>query len=134
NTVYSFSGGLDGSNPASQIVFDSAGNAYGTTVTGGASDCGTVFQLSPAGGGNWQQSVLFSFDCFGQGKNPYGGVTLDADGNLYGTTVAGGFGGICSGDGCGVVYKLTQSAGSWNESVLYAFGDSPDAAGPGNAV
>ncbi len=134
NTVYSFTGGLDGNNPASQLVFDSAGNAYGTTVTGGASDCGTVFKLTPSGGGHWQQSVLHSFDCYGDGKNPYGGVTLDTDGNLYGTTVAGGSGGFCTGDGCGVVFKLTQSGGSWTESVLYSFGDSPDAAGPGGAV
>lgn len=132
--VYSFSGGLDGSNPASQLIFDAAGNAYGTTVTGGSSGCGTVFQLSPSGGGQYHQSVLFSFDCFGTGKNPYGGVTLDAQGNLYGTTVAGGSGGVCSGDGCGVVYKLTHSGGGWTENVLYSFGDSPDAAGPGGPV
>ena len=134
HVVYSFSGGADGGDPASQLVFDNAGNAYGTTVTGGADGCGTVFQLTPAGGGQWQQSVLFSFDCFGEGKNPYGGVTLDAHGNLYGATVAGGFGGTCSGDGCGVVYELTQSGGTWSETILYSFGDSPDVAGPGGGV
>jgi uncharacterized repeat protein (TIGR03803 family) len=132
--VYSFTGGLDGSNPASQLVFDASGNAYGTTVTGGSASCGTVFQLTPSGGGQYQQSVLHSFDCFGEGKNPYGGVTLDAQGNLYGTTVAGGSGGVCSGDGCGVVYKLTHSGGGWTETVLYSFQDAPDAAGPGGAV
>lgn len=132
--VYSFSGGLDGSNPASQLTFDAAGNAYGTTVTGGSFACGTVFQLTPTGGGQYAQSVLHSFDCFGGGKNPYGGVTLDAQGNLYGTTVAGGSGGVCSGDGCGVVYELTRSGGGWTENVLYSFQDAPDAAGPGGAV
>jgi uncharacterized repeat protein (TIGR03803 family) len=134
SSVYSFTGGLDGSNPASQLIFDAAGNAYGTTVTGGSSNCGTVFQLAPSGGGQYHQSVLFSFDCFDTGKNPYGGVTLDAQGNLYGTTVAGGSGGFCSGDGCGVVFKLTHSGGGWTETVLYNFGDLPDAAGPGGAV
>src|SRR4051794_36448566 len=134
SSVYSFTGGLDGSNPASQLIFDAAGNAYGTTVRGGSSDCGTVFQLTPIGGGQYHQSVMFSFDCYGQGKNPYGGVTLDSPGNLYGTTVAGGSGGFCSGDGCGVVFKLTHSGGGWTESVLYNFGDLPDAAGPGGAV
>jgi len=133
-TVYNFTGGLDGSDPASQLIFDNAGNAYGTAVTGGASGCGTVFQLTPMGGGQYQQSVLHSFNCFDEGKNPYGGVTLDSAGNLYGTTVAGGSGGVCTGDGCGVVYKLTHSGGSWTESVLYSFGDSPDAGGPGSAV
>ncbi len=133
-TVYSFNGGIDGSDPASQLIFDSAGNAYGTTVTGGSDNCGTVFKLTPIGNGQWQQSVLHSFDCLGEGKNPYGGVTLDAHGNLYGTTVAGGSGGTCTGDGCGVVYELTNSGGAWSETVLYSFGDSPDAAGPGGPV
>ena len=54
--LYSFTGGNDGGDPASQLTFDSAGNAYGTTVTGGSSGCGTVFQLTPVGGGQWQQS------------------------------------------------------------------------------
>lgn len=131
--IYSFTGGLDGANPASQLIFDVAGNAYGTTVTGGSANCGTVFKLAPSGGG-WQQSVLHSFDCFAGGKNPYGGVTMGAQGNLYGTTVAGGSNGICSGDGCGIVFKLTHSGGSWIESVVYSFHDSPDAAGPGGAL
>ncbi len=133
-SVYSFTGGTDGSDPASQLIFDSLGNAYGTTVTGGTSDCGTVFKLTPTVGGQWQQSVLYSFTCYGDGKNPYGGVTFDPAGNLYGTTVAGGSNGICSGDGCGVVFKLTQSNGVWSESVLYSFGDLPDGSGPGGGV
>ncbi|HUI84805.1 MAG TPA: choice-of-anchor tandem repeat GloVer-containing protein [Candidatus Binatia bacterium] len=132
--LYSFTGGADGSNPASQLVFDSAGNAYGTTVTGGPSDCGVVFQLTPTGQGQYQQTVLHSFNCFDDGKNPYGGVTLDSAGNLYGTTAAGGTGGVCVGDGCGVVYKLTHSGGGWTETVLYSFLDAPDAGGPGSAV
>jgi uncharacterized repeat protein (TIGR03803 family) len=133
-SLYSFTGGDDGGDPASQLIFDGSGNAYGTTVIGGASGCGTVFQLKPMSGGEWQQSVLYSFTCFADGKNPYGGVTLDAAGNLYGTTVAGGSGGVCSGDGCGVVFELTQSGGSWNETVLYSFTDGIDGSGPGGGV
>jgi len=132
--VHSFAGSPDGSDPATALTFDSQGNIYGTTATGGSDGCGTVFQLVPAGGGSWQENVLFSFNCFEQGKNPYGGVTLDAQGNLYGTTVAGGSGGFCTGDGCGVVYKLAKSGGTWNETVLYNFGDSPDGWGAGGAV
>ena len=116
------------------MTFDSAGNAYGTTVIGGVFGCGTVFQLTPIGGGRWQQSVLYSFGCFDDGKNPYGGVTLDAAGNLYGTTVAGGTGGVCSGDGCGVVFELTKSGGLWSENVLYSFTDGVDGSGPGGGV
>ena len=134
HVVHSFTGGADGGGPASPFVFDSAGNAYGTTVTGGVDACGTVYKLTPSGGGQYTQSVIFSFDCFGTGKNPYGGVIMDGQGNLYSTTVAGGFGGVCAGDGCGVVYELTQSGGSWSETLLYSFGDSPDAAGPGGGV
>jgi uncharacterized repeat protein (TIGR03803 family) len=131
--LYNFTGGNDGGDPASQLTFDTAGNAYGTTVTGGAFGCGTVFKLSPSGGGQWQQSVLYSFGCSNDGKNPYGGVTLDAAGNLYGTTAAGGTG-TCTGDGCGVVFKLTRSGGSWTASVLYSFAGGTDGYGPGGMV
>src|SRR5580698_1692741 len=82
--VYSFTGGLDGGNPASQLIFDGAGNAYGTTVIGGSANCGTVFELT-RNGEQWQQMVLYSFGCFSDGKNPYGGLTMDAQHNLYGT-------------------------------------------------
>lgn len=132
--VYSFSGGLDGGDPATALTFDASGNAYGTTVTGGASQCGTVFKLTPSGGGQFTESVLFSFDCSGSGKNPYGGVTLDGKGNLYGTTVAGGSGGFCSGDGCGVVYMLSPSGNSWVETVMYNFTGGDDGFGPGGAI
>ncbi len=131
--VYNFTGGNDGGKPAAQLVFDSAGNAYGTTVVGGQYGCGTVFKLSFIGG-KWQETVLYNFDCLGTGKNPYGGVTFDSAGNLYGTTVAGGSGGECSGDGCGVVYELTLSGEAWNETVLYNFTGGDDGFGPGGAV
>ena len=133
HVLYSFTGGNDGGNPAAQLVFDRAGNVYGTTVVGGLYGCGTVFKLSLSGD-KWQESVLYNFDCFGTGKNPYGGVTFDSAGNLYGTTVAGGSGGECTGDGCGVVYELTQSGETWNETVLYNFTGGDDGFGPGAAV
>jgi len=131
--LYSFTGGLDGGDPATALTFDASGNAYGTTVTGGDFGCGTVFQLTPSGG-RFTESVLFSFDCFTTGKNPYGGVIVDSKGNLYGTTVAGGFGGICAGDGCGVVYMLSNSGGTWNETVMYSFTGGDDGFGPGGAL
>ena len=128
--IYSFTGGNDGGDPATPLTFDSAGNAYGTTVIGGTSNCGTAFKLTPSGGGQWQQSVIHSFDCMAEGKYPYGGVILDSHGNIYGTTVSGGTGGFCAGDGCGVVFELTQSGGSWTDTVLYSFTDGPDVNGP----
>jgi uncharacterized repeat protein (TIGR03803 family) len=128
--LVNFTGGVDGGDPASALTFDGAGNAYGTTVTGGKFGCGTVFTLQPAAGGRWQEKVLHDFTCYADGKNPYGGVTLDAAGNLYGTTVAGGSGGICSGDGCGVLYQLTPKG----ETVLHNFTGGKDGFGPGGAV
>lgn len=131
--IYNFTGGNDGGDPAAQLVFDSGGNGYGTTVTGGAFGCGTVFQLMPVGSG-WQLNTLYSFTCFADGKNPYGGVTLDKAGNLYGTTVAGGSGGVCASDGCGTVFELTKSGNSWTETVLYNFAGANDGSGPGGGV
>ena len=128
--VYNFTGHQDGADPGSTLVFDSSGKAYGTTYSGGTSGCGTVYILFPGAGGQWQQTVLHSFNCSDEGKNPVGGVIFDGQGNLYGTTRGGGSAGLCSGDGCGVVYKLTHSGGSWTETVLYSFGDNPDAATP----
>lgn len=130
--IYNFTGGSDGGDPASALVFDKSGNAYGTTVVGG-SGYGTVFELTSSKAG-WTLTTLYSFTGGVDGKNPYGGVTLDASGNLYGTTVAGGSGGTCSGDGCGVVYKLTQTNGAWSQSVLYNFTGGNDGSGPGGAV
>jgi uncharacterized repeat protein (TIGR03803 family) len=132
--VYSFTGSDDGSDPATQLSFDATGNGYGTTVSGGFYGYGTVFELQRLSGGKFQEIVLYSFTGGADGKNPYGGVTFDANGNLYGTTVSGGSGGVCSGDGCGVVFELTNNAGNWTESVLYNFTGADDGSGPGGGV
>ncbi|HEY3660426.1 MAG TPA: choice-of-anchor tandem repeat GloVer-containing protein [Candidatus Udaeobacter sp.] len=110
---------------------DSAGNIYGSTVLGGDHGSGTVFQLSPTISG-WEQTVLYNFTGSVDGGEPYKGVTIDRHGNLYGTAVTGGSGG-CEG-GCGVVYKLTQSNGTWHQRVIYAFTGADDGAGPGARV
>jgi uncharacterized repeat protein (TIGR03803 family) len=109
--LYSFTGGNDGGNPYAGVVLNSAGNLYGTTYNGGASGKGVVYQVSPAG----QETVLYSFTGGNDGGNPYAGVTLDAAGNLYGTTYYGGTGNV------GVVYKVSPSG---QETVLYSFSDS----------
>jgi uncharacterized repeat protein (TIGR03803 family) len=110
---------------------DSAGNIYGTTVLGGEHGGGTVFQLSPTPSG-WVQTVLYSFTGGADGGEPYKGVTIDSRGNLYGTAVTGGSGG-CEG-GCGVVYKLTNSGGTWRQRVIHAFTGGDDGSGPGARV
>src|SRR5579863_5701374 len=125
--VYSFAGGSDGEYLDTELVRDSAGNLYGTSVQGGAFGSGTVFRVTPDG----IHTVLYSFTGGADGGEPYKGVTLDAQGNLYGTAVTGG-GGSCEG-GCGVVFKLTNSGGTWTQTVVHTFNGS-DGSGPGSPV
>ncbi len=105
--LYSFTGGSDGQYPAAGLIFDTAGNLYGTTKEGGANGLGTVFELSPpaAGESQWTESVLHSFQGGPtDGEFPdFDGVVFDQSGNLYGVTPVGGSGG-------GVVYKLAPSS------------------------
>jgi len=125
--LYRFKGGSDGADPYSSLVFDGAGNVYGTTQFGGGGcqyECGTVFQLTPDSGGGWKETVLYRF-AGPDGKYPHGGLVLDKAGNLYGTTSNGG-----RYDG-GIVFKLTRgSDGSWKESILHHFGQGTDGANP----
>ena len=129
--IYSFAGGNDGEYLDTDLVMDSAGNLYGSTVQGGKFGSGTVFQLSPSSSG-WTHTVLYSFTGGKDGGEPYKGVTLDAQGNLYGTAVSGGTG-SCDG-GCGVVFKLTNSGGSWTQSVIHYFTGGNDGSGPGSGL
>jgi len=157
--LYTFTGGSDGAIPVGGLVFDNAGHLYGSTSTGGVEGGGTIFELSPSGSGwtfhllwslpgsgysgpqsaltmdsqgnlygttnkgghhgggsvfkcahigtNWVCDDLYDFEQGGgNGVFPIGGVTVDSQGNLYGTTAAGGNGNACYG-GCGVVWEIT---------------------------
>lgn len=85
--LYAFAGGNDGSQPQAGVTLDGAGNMFGTTWRGGASDKGTVFSLAPDG----SESVLHAFlNQRGSGANPLAGVVRDAQGNLYGSTTSNG--------------------------------------------
>jgi uncharacterized repeat protein (TIGR03803 family) len=117
--LYSFSGGVDGGNPYSGVIADSAGNLYGTTYNGGAFGYGTVYKLAPTG----EETVLHSFTDGADGGNPYAGVIRDSSGNLYGTAVNGGSAPFYPG---GVVYKLSPAG---QQTVLYSF--NADNFGPG---
>jgi uncharacterized repeat protein (TIGR03803 family) len=129
--LYAFTGGNDGEYLDTDLVIDSSGNLYGSTVQGGTHGSGTVFELSPAGGG-WTHTVLYSFTGGSDGGEPYKGVTLDPHGSIYGTAVTGG-GGSCEG-GCGVVFKLTHSNGSWTQMVIHQFTGGSDGSGPGSGL
>ncbi len=92
-------------SPESTLAFDAAGNLYGTTLNGGNNRLGSVFELSPQSGGGWNQILLHSFNGGEDGSRTDVGVTLDSQGNVYGTAYAGGGTG-CGGSGCGVVFKV----------------------------
>jgi uncharacterized repeat protein (TIGR03803 family) len=132
-TPYFFTGEGDGGEPFSTVVFDSSGNIYGTTFTGGAHNMGTVFKLTPSGGG-YTESVVYSFAGGNDGAQPLDGLTFDTAGNLYGTTSAGGSTTACSGEGCGTVFKLTPSGSGYTESVIYAFQGGNDGKNPNAGV
>src|SRR6478735_9744230 len=126
--ISSFAGDDDGEYTDTDVAIDAEGNLYGTSVLGGDFGGGTVWQLSPVGGG-WVHTVLYSFTGGADGGDPYKGVTIDRDGNLYGTAVTGGSG-SCEG-GCGVAYKLTNHGGTWTQTVIHAFTGGDDGSGPG---
>lgn len=100
-------------------VFDTAGNMYGTTLWGGIHAFGAVFQLSRSNG-TWTANNIYDFGGI-DGKFPLSGVTLDAQGNVYGTTSNGG---PDLGDR-GIVYSLTRSGASWNFALLHSFHAAP---------
>ncbi len=116
-TIYSFTGvDGDGWDPISSLVFDQAGNLYGTTNRGGSRAAGIVYELTPSQNG-WTETVLYSFIGDSDGRYPQGGVIFDQAGNLYGTTWIGGDGGN------GTVFKLSPSQNGWILTTLYSFSD-----------
>ncbi len=126
SVLHTFTGGADGSNPASTLVQDAQGNLNGTTTAGGAYSSGVVFKLSKAA----KLTALHTFTGGADGGVPDQGVVLDEQSNLYGTTFQGGDLSACSA-GCGVVYKVTKAG---EETVLYGFKGGPDGSSPAFAA
>ena len=104
--LYRFTGDPDAWRPTGYLVFDQAGNLYGTTSSGGAYGQGAVYELTPSKGG-WTKKVIYSFTGGSDGWNP-SSVLVGRDGNLYG--IAGN-----------VVFQLAPSGNGWAETVLYTF-------------
>ncbi|MGH9497181.1 MAG: choice-of-anchor tandem repeat GloVer-containing protein [Candidatus Sulfotelmatobacter sp.] len=104
NVLYNFELAT-GDQPTGQMVFDSAGNVYGTTISI-QNGYGTVFQLAPpaAPGDLWTETVLYVFAGLSDGGYPMSGVTMDRSGNLYGTTTIGG----SISCECGTVFMLKR--------------------------
>lgn len=128
--LHYFTGGShDGRAPFSGVTPDAEGNLWGTTAFGGAYDGGTVYQLTPVKGG-WKETTIYSFGSGGDGLYPFGGLTFDKAGRIFGTTAKGGGTG-CSNSGCGTIFMLSRTKGGrWKESVIYAFGGIPDGETP----
>jgi uncharacterized repeat protein (TIGR03803 family) len=135
-TVLHTFGFSDGAYPGSVLLFDQAGNLYGTTEGGGSSacgveGCGAVFELSPQQDGSWKETMLYAFcsesGC-ADGEEPgTGPLVRDSSGNIYGTTYFGGMSRNCNGGSCGVVFKLDTTG---KETVLHSFGGGGDGATP----
>jgi uncharacterized repeat protein (TIGR03803 family) len=133
SSVYNFKGSPDPSNPYSTLVADANGTLYGTSYHGGKNKVGAIFQLTPPAvpGGNWTESVLYSFSGGNDGANPTAGLVMNAGGVLYGATPFGGTG------HSGTVFSLAPPAspgGAWTHKVLYNFAGGADAAIPGGCL
>lgn len=141
--LHIFTAGEDGGIPTGGVILDSAGNLYGATQFGGdhkplncqaggsyPPGCGVVFKLTPTAHGPWTETVLYTFNGGADGSEPWGNLTFDSSGNLYGTASIGG-NLSCGPYGCGVVFKLTPAEqGPWTESVLYTFNGGSDGGWP----
>ncbi len=112
--IYAFAGSPDGATPYNGLVFDNAGNLYGTTFEGGTSGTGTIFELSPSNGG-WTEQVIYNFTGENDGGYPIAGLIFDNAGNLYGATSENGSG------GGGTVFQLAPNGSSWTFNLLYSF-------------
>lgn len=128
--LYRFTGGADGRYPHfGDLVFDQAGNIYGTTTNGGGSgsENGVVFKLSRSGSG-WTETTLWQFTGGSDGAHPLTGVILDNAGNVYGTTYSDG------ANGYGTVYELSPTQSGWTETTLYSFTENDGFGGGGLTI
>lgn len=109
---YVFKGKKDGRYPGGPLIFDAAGNLYGSgggdvsCTKGNRWGCGNVFELQPLSGGKWKLIVLHTFSGGHDGDSP-SGVISDGKGNFYGIAVTGGDLQCGGGYGCGVVFEVT---------------------------
>lgn len=123
--IYAF-GASDGIAPTGPLLLDRKGNLYGTTIVGGNSGGGSVFELSPGANGTWTEKILYNFTGGVDGGTPFGGgLAMSSTGHLYGMTDLGGQ------YGYGTVFELVPADnGTWTEKVLHSFKQSNDGGNP----
>jgi uncharacterized repeat protein (TIGR03803 family) len=153
HVLYVFKGvnSNDGDAPVGGVIFDQSGNLYGTTAYGGTGNCmlfggrvgcGTVYELVPPKqkNGAWTEQVVYSFQSGKDGYFPWGDLTFDSAGNLYGATqYGGGKGTTCDSfyQFCGTVFKLSPpktKGGKWAEKLLHSFAGGSDGANPNGGL
>jgi hypothetical protein len=123
--VYVFQNLPDGGHPYSGVIFDAAGNLYGTTQQGGIYGAtyggfGTVYELSAKSGGGWTEAVLYSFANLTDGSGPRAALVMDKHGNLFGTTIAP------------TAFELSppaEAGGAWTQTILDNFTSGGKGAG-----
>jgi uncharacterized repeat protein (TIGR03803 family) len=106
---------------------DGSGAIYGTTSNGGSAGAGTVFRFVPSPSGG-TETDLHVFEGKSDGQYPVGGLIFDKEGDIYGTTGAGGL------KGDGIIFKLIPTGSGYVESILHTFSGTPDGANPGAAL
>jgi uncharacterized repeat protein (TIGR03803 family) len=117
-TLHDFQDGDDGAVPYAALISDKSGNFYGAATEGGSAGGGAVFQLKPSGT-SWTFNAIYSNPGWGI-SGSFRSFTIDASGNLYGTT-------HCDGEySSGTVYELSPSGSSWNFTSLYNFTGGSD--------
>lgn len=129
--LHNFSG-TDGMDPDATLLMDSSGNLYGTTTDGGSKGFGVVFKVAAS---TWKTTVLYNFtNVSGDGAYPNTALILDSAGNLFGTTEAGGGSTGCTvvnDNGCGTVFELKPSGGTYQKSILVKFSGKSNGGFPG---
>ncbi len=139
--LYTFQGpsAKDGAGPAAGVVADARGALYGTTeYRGNGAGDGTAFKLSPSGS-KYVETILHRFKGDRDGTSPFGGLTMEANGTLFGTTLLGGGASACGQNasggfvGCGTVFELKPLGANYRERILYRFQSGTDGATPGSA-
>jgi len=122
--LHYFAGGTGGEDPQSPVALDSAGNIFGTGLSGGMNNYGIVFRLKPQPNGKYTFTPIHYFSLLARGAHPAGSLVLDTSGNIFGTTTGGGT------TGEGIAYELVKGPSGYAEKVVHTFSTAKDGENP----